>query len=318
MLIPKRFEEAKEVLLTCIRDIKYGLVPNGYSGYDNRPLYNSADSSLLLFQAIQKYLEYTSDFNFIKNEIYPKLKNIIKAYQGKIDIDNNNIYLDTDYLLSSGTEKTQNTWMDAKCGDIVATPRNGKTVELNSLWYNALKIMEELSMLFETNDISKEYKKLADKCKKSFREKFYNSNKKCLYDVLGDSKIRPNQLFALSLKFPIIDPASQIGKQILCTVDKKLRTPYGLKSLAKGEENYVEVYEGNNFKRDMSYHQGITWPWLLGLYFDSLNNAIKSAKNKAERQEFEICKAKLVQEVGEVFGRAIYEDTAIRLYIRIV
>ena len=113
-----------------VRDIKYGLVPNGYSGFDNRPLYNSVDASLLLFEQVQKYINYTGDYEFIKENIYEKLEKIIGNYVKGIDIDNNNIYLDTDYLISSGTENTQNTWMDAKVNGIAATPRNGKAVEI--------------------------------------------------------------------------------------------------------------------------------------------------------------------------------------------
>lgn len=122
---------AKEVLLTNIRDIKYGLVPNGYSGYDNRPLYNSADSSLLLVEQVYKYLKYTNDNEFIKDEIYPSLVKIMDAYSDRIDVDGDNIYLDKeDNLLSAGTENTQITWMDVKIDNHAITPRNGKTVEL--------------------------------------------------------------------------------------------------------------------------------------------------------------------------------------------
>lgn len=114
LLIPKRFEIAKEVLLTMVRDIKFGLVPNGYSGYDNRPLYNSVDSSLLLFEQIKKYIDYTGDLQFVKDKLYDILVKIIYSYTQGINVDNNNIYLDDDYLIVSGTEETQNTWMDAK------------------------------------------------------------------------------------------------------------------------------------------------------------------------------------------------------------
>ena len=114
LLVTKRFKIAKEVLKTMIRDIKFGLVPNGYSGYDNRPLYNSVDASLLLFEAVQKYINYTGDYQFIKEEIYKKLEDIIESYIKGIDVDNNNIYLDDDDLIVSGTQDTQNTWMDAK------------------------------------------------------------------------------------------------------------------------------------------------------------------------------------------------------------
>ncbi len=303
LLKTKRYEIAREVLQTMIRDIKYGLVPNGYSGYDNRPLYNSADSSLLLFEQIQKYINYTKDYEFIKKEIYPVLGKIIEAYCTKIDIDDNNIYLDEDGLISSGTETTQNTWMDAKIGNYVVTPRNGKAVEINSMWYNSLKIMENLCKEFESEEKSKKYKKLAEKCKKSFNEKFYNKRRKCLYDVLGDSKIRPNQLFAISLTYPVIEPSSEIAKEMFETVTKKLLNNYGLKTLAKGEENYIEKYEGDSFKRDMSYHQGITWPWLLGIYYDSFKKIVKAEKNKTKKKELEERLAKFVQNVEKTFTK---------------
>lgn len=303
LLKTKRYEIAKEVLLTMIRDIKYGLVPNGYSGYDNRPLYNSADSSLLLFEQIQKYINYTGDYNFIKEKIYPVLGQIIDAYCGKIDIDGNNIYLDEDGLISSGTETTQNTWMDAKIGNYVVTPRNGKAVEINAMWYNSLKIMENLSSKFETKQNSTKYKKLAEKCKKSFEEKFYNKRRKCLYDVLKDNKIRPNQLFATALTYPVIEPSSEIAKEMFETVTKKLLNNYGLKTLAKGEENYIEKYEGDSFKRDMSYHQGITWPWLLGIYYDSFKKIVKAEKNKTNKKELEDRLTKFVQNVEKTFTK---------------
>lgn len=287
LLKTRRFNEAKEVLLTCIRDMKYGLVPNGYSGYDSRPLYNSVDASLLLFEQVKKFLKYTNEYDWVKEYIYPSLIKIIDAYKTRIDIDGNNIFMDKDFLISSGTENIQNTWMDAKIGDFVVTPRNGKAVEVNSLWYNALKIMEELTTLVSGKEEAKQYGDLAKKCKKSFNEKFYNKKRKCLYDVLGDSKIRPNQLFALSLSYQVIDANSSIAKEIVETVEKKLLTPYGLRTLAKGEPEYREKYEGDMIKRDMSYHQGVIWTWLLGLYYDSLRNMYKTEKNKQQKKELE-------------------------------
>lgn len=311
LLITKRYEIAKEVLLTMVRDIKFGLVPNGYSGYDNRPLYNSADASLLLFEQVQKYLNYTGDLNFIKDNIYDKLKDIIEHYTKGIDVDDNNIYLDEDGLIASGTELTQNTWMDAKFDNIAVTPRNGKTVELNALWYNANKIMEDLSIKIENKTKSKKYADLAKKCKKSFNEKFYNKKRKCLYDVLGDSKIRPNQLFSMSLTYPVIDVLSDEAKNIINVVEKKLLNNYGLKTLAKGEENYVEVYEGSPEKRDKSYHQGITWPWLLGLYYNSLKNMLVAAKNKKDKQVIEEKIEKFREKVKKTFKKEIYEEGCI-------
>ena len=306
-LIPKRYEVAKEVLLTMIRDIKFGLVPNGYSGFDNRPLYNSVDASLLLFEQVKKYLEYTNDYDFIKNNIYEKLKIIIKNYIEGIDVDNNNIYLDKDYLISSGTPTTQNTWMDAKYGDYAATPRNGKAVEINSLWFNSLNIMAELTQKFGEEEETKKYNILAKKCKKSFQEKFYNPKRKCLFDVLGDKKIRPNQLFSLSLTYPIIELNSEIAYNIIETIEKKLLNPYGLKTLAKGEPNYIEVYEGDGFKRDMSYHQGITWTWLLGLYYNSLKNMIISEKRKTYKIDLENKLNKFREDTKKTFTKEINE-----------
>ena len=301
LLIPKRFKIAKEVLLTMIRDVKFGLVPNGYSGFDNRPLYNSADSSLLLFEQVKKYLNYTSDEKFVKDKLYDVLFKIIYAYSNGINVDNNNIYMDEDFLISSGTPKTQNTWMDAKINDFVVTPRNGKAVEINALWYNALKIMEEITIKLFGESFAKQYGEMAKKCKKSFATKFYNKRRKCLYDVLGDSKIRPNQLFALALSYPVLDCESVEAINTFETVTKKLLNSYGLKTLAKGEDGYVEVYEGDSFKRDSSYHQGITWPWLLGIYNDAFKNIIKAEKSKAKKKALYEKYAKFVNNVKETF-----------------
>ena len=310
LLKTRRFDIAKEVLLTMIRDVKFGLVPNGYSGYDNRPLYNSADSSLLLFEQVEKYLNYTNDETFVKEKMYPVLEKIIESYAEGIDVDENDIYLDEDGLISSGSPNIQNTWMDAKIGSYVVTPRNGKAVEINSMWYNALKIMEELTLKFETKQKANKYKKMSDLCKKSFIEKFYNKKRKCLYDVLGDSKIRPNQLFALSLTYPVLDPKSEIAKEMFNTTTKKLLNNYGLKTLAKGEENYVEVYEGDSFRRDMSYHQGITWPWLLGIYYNSFKKILE-ASNKTEKKELQEKYNKFVQNVKNTFIKEFNEGKTI-------
>lgn len=311
LLIPKRYEIAKEVLLTYIRDIKYGLVPNGYSGYDNRPLYNSVDASLLLFEQVKKFLKYTGDYKFIKENIYKSLIKVIDSYIAGIDYDNNNIYVDEDGLLNSGTYNTQNTWMDAKIGNYCVTPRNGKAVEINAMWYNALKITEELSKLYGDEDQTKLYGKLARKCKKSFEEKFYNPKKKCLFDVIGDSKIRPNQLFAIALSYQVISPGSEIAKEMFETVSKKLFTPYGLKTLAKGEEGYRDKYEGDVLDRDLSYHQGITWPWLLGIYADGFRNIIKAEKTKVAKNEMQKKYNEFVKKIEDTFKKEMYKNATV-------
>ena len=305
LLITKRFDLAKEILLTFTRDIKYGLVPNGYSGFDNRPLYNSADASLLLFEQVNKYLQYTKDYDFIKENIYEKLKDIIENYTNGIDLDNNNIYVDSDSLLCSGTDETPKTWMHAKIGDYVVTPRNGKVVEINALWYNALKTVENLANKFDEKDVADNYRKIANKHKKEFEKQFYNKKRKSLYDVLGDSKIRPNQLFSISTTYPVIKPSSEIGKSIFKTVTSKLLTKYGLRTLAKGEDGYVSHYEGDPYKRDMSYHQGTVWVWLLGLYADSFKNIIDDEKDRLEKEKLVIEYEKFIKNVYTTFKSEI-------------
>lgn len=305
LLLTKRFDLAKEILLTFTRDIKYGLVPNGYSGFDNRPLYNSADASLLLFEQVNKYLQYTKDFDFIKENVYEKLKDIVQNYSAGIDLDNNNIYIAEDGLLSSGTETTQNTWMDAKIGNFAVTPRNGKVVELNALWYNALRTLENLANRFDEKDVADRCRKVANKHQKVFEEKFYNKKKKSLYDVLGDAKVRPNQLFAISTTYPVIKPSSEIGKAIFKTVTSKLLTKYGLRTLAKGEEGYIAYYEGDPVKRDMSYHQGVVWVWPIGLYHDALKNIIDDEKDRLEKEKLLIEYEKFVKNVFTTFKSEI-------------
>ncbi len=318
LLITKRYDLAREILLTLTRDIQCGLVPNGYSETDGKPLYNSADSSLLLIEQINKFVKYTKDYEFIKENMYDKLKNIVENYQNGIELDDNNIYIDTDGLLVSGTPQTQNTWMDAKIGDYVVTPRNGKVVELNSLWYNALKTMEHLAKKFGEKELADFYKKMAKKHQKTFEEKFYNPAKKSLYDVLGDDKIRPNQLFSIATTYPIINPASDMGKKIFETAKKKLVTKCGLRTLAKKEEGYIAQYFGDSLKRDKSYHQGISWVWLLGLYADSLENIIDSEKDRIEKEKYIIEKEKLVENVYQTFKKEFYDKECIRKYIGIV
>ena len=265
------------------------------------------EERLLLFEQVKKYLEYTSDYDFIMKEVYPKLEEIVENYVNGIDLDDNNIYMDTDGLIVSGTEYTQNTWMDAKYAGIAVTPRNGKAVEINAMWYNALKIMQELATKNGEKDKVKKYQKMATKCKSTFESEFYNKKRKCLYDVLGDGKIRPNQLFALSLTYPVLDATSAEAKEMFETVTKKLLNNFGLKTLAKGEENYVEVYEGDGARRDFSYHQGITWTWILGIYYNALKKLAASAKTKTEKAKYSTQLNDFVENITKTFSKEINE-----------
>ncbi len=288
LLMSNKIKIAEEVLLTYANKIKKGIVPNGFSEYDGKPLYNSVDASLLLFEAVNKYLEYTKNYDFVRDNLYEKLKNIIDSYIDGTNLDGNNIYLDEkDFLLSSGTEKTQNTWMDAKVNNIAITPRNGKAVEINAMWYNSLRIMQSICQNLGKFISKFEYAYLAQKCQKSFKEKFYNPNKQCLYDVIGDDKIRPNQIFALGLSYTVLDCKGEIARQTFLTVTHKLLNKYGLQTLAADEPGFVPVYEGGPAQRDASYHQGPTWPWLLGPYYTAINNLINAEDNENFRMTLE-------------------------------
>ena len=292
LLITKKFDIAKQVLQTCVRDMKFGLIPNAYSEQDSTPLYNSVDASLLLFEQVKKYLQYTNDFKFIQSEMYGKLEEIIANYEKGIDLDENNVYLDSDGLIVSGTEYTQNTWMDAKYAGIPVTPRNGKAVEVNALWYNALKIMEELAIKNKEKTKAKKYEKMAIKCKSSFER---------------DGRIRPNQLFAISLTYPVLDVNSIEAREMFDTVSKKLLTDYGLKTLAKGEKDYVEIYEGDEARRDFSYHQGITWTWLLGLYYNALKRLASDSSTKKNKEKYETQLKEFTQKITDTFTKEIDE-----------
>lgn len=307
LLKTKRFDIAKEVLLMMTKDIKYGLVPNGYSGYDSRPLYNSVDSSLLLIEAVSKYLDYTDDYDFVKSNLYTILKNIIESFQKGINVDDSNIFMDKDGLVSAGTPETQLTWMDAKIGDFAVTPRNGKAVELNSLWYNALKVVANLAEKYNDKKVQDEYEKLAKKVRINFNKKFYNEKNKCLDDVIGSEEIRPNQLFALSTTYPVMILSNEKAKEMLKTVSKELYTKYGLATLSKKDPKYIAVYEGDGFKRDTSYHQGITWPWLAGLYVESYKTIIKNEKNKIEKKKLEEEYEKIISNYKKAFAQAMKE-----------
>ncbi len=301
LLIPRRFELAKEVLLTFALKEKEGLLPNGFSEYDGKPLYNSVDASLLFIDAVQKYLNYTNDYEFVKDKLYNTMKKIINKYIDGISLDNNNIYLDDkDYLLICGSDNTQNTWMDAKVNGKAVTPRNGKAVEINAMWYNALKIMQDISSKLKKHLHNIEYSYIAKKCKSSFEEKFYNKDKKCLYDVIKieqkqfsvnetakDDRVRPNQIFALSMEYPIIDCDSEIAKNIFITVSQKLYNKFGLRTLAPDEKEYAGIYAGNPQERDSIYHQGTSWPWLLGQYYNAMKNILNAEQNQEEKENLE-------------------------------
>lgn len=262
VLCTKRFDEAKEILESFSKYVKDGLIPNLFPDSNTEPLYNTVDASLWYFQAVYKYLKYTDkeeNYNFVENKIYDKLVEIFKAYSTSTLFS---IGMDTDGLIYAGSGLDQVTWMDVRVGDIVVTPRHGKPVEINALWYNALCIMEELRVRFNKEDLG--YKELSEKVKISFNEKFWNEKNKCLYDVVdeNDDKIRPNQIWAVSLPFSVLSKEKE--KMIVSTVYKHLYSTYGLRSLSFMDKNYKGKYIGKLMDRDLAYHMGTTWSFLIG------------------------------------------------------
>ena len=310
-LVQNRFDDAKKILLNWVNTINSGLVANAYDDLNGKLHYNSVDASLLLFEATNRYLKYTQDYDFVKKEIYPKLIEIYNAYKAGISLERNNIFVDKDGLLFSGTSETQNTWMDAKINDYVVTPRNGKAVEINALWYNAIKTILELAKVYKDQKIISKLKLVPSRIKKQFIKSFYLPKEKYLYDVVGNNKLRPNQLFALSLTNPVIDPTSEICENIIDIVDKKLLLSHGLKTLARGDEDYIAEYEGGPLQRDMAYHQGPAWPWLLGLYFDALNNMIKIEKDKSKKKKLEDKRKRFIDDTYITYKKEIYNSEGV-------
>ena len=260
-LVTGRFEDAREILLTFKRYCKQGIIPNRFPDLvEDTPLYNTVDATLWYFNAVHQYLKYTNDFQFVKEELWTLLKAILQHHiQGTL----NEIHMDEDMLLAHGP---QLTWMDVKIGNKFITPRAGKAVEIQALWYNALKIAEFLGSTFDEKEVSEKYLTLAKIAKKSFLEQFWNHNKQYLFDVVGekqrDSSLRPNQIIAVMLDYTMLDQIKR--EKVVNTVWKHLWSLYGLKTLARDETSYVGEYQNDRSHRDYAYHNGTVWAWLLG------------------------------------------------------
>lgn len=301
----KRYDEAKKVLDVFSEKLTWGLIPNSFDEYTKKPLYNSADASLLYINALKTYLKYTNDEKYIKNNL-DKVREIVKLYEIGTNYDNNNIYEDKDGLIVSGTENTQNTWMDAKIGDIVVTPRNGKVVEINALWYNALMILSEFENKFGNKKRANELEEKARKTKKAFLKQF-KSKKKGLKDLVNSDIVRPNQLFTMWTNYEIIDPKSKIANEIIEVCDRRLRNRFGLKSLEKGHPFYIDEYSGNAFKRDMSYHQGISWVWLLELYYEAVRKRANLTKKQEDVKKYKEC----LEDTKKTYMKNLYQKPCV-------
>lgn len=285
-LCTKRFKEAEEILLTFARYIRHGIVPNMFPDDNMPPLYNTVDASLWYFYAVYQYLNYNPAAEaetFVKEQIFPHLKEIVSAYEKGTDFS---IYMEDDGLIHAGSGLDQITWMDVRVGDWVATPRHGKPVEINALWYNALRIMESLCEKFDED--ASAYRTRANQVKESFNAKFWDSSNQCLFDVVDgdepDDHIRPNQIYAVSLPFSLLPEEQE--KAVVALVEKELFVGCGLRSLAPDHPDYHGIYCGALAKRDAAYHQGTAWGFLLGGFFSAymkVNHHSSSAAENAIR-----------------------------------
>jgi len=262
-LTTNRPEIAKSILLEFSKHVSCGMLPNRFPDVGEEPEYNTVDATLWYFEAVRAYLGHTNDYDFVRENLFEILDDIIAWH---IRGTRYQIHVDEDGLLYAGEDGVQLTWMDAKIGDWVVTPRIGKPVEIQALWHNALCVMEELSEKFNDNGRQKEYAAMAKRAKASFNQEFWNEETNSLYDVIDgenkDAAIRPNQIFAVSLYHSMLTKAK--AKAVVDVVQRELLTPVGLRSLSPNDSNYRPVYKGSPLERDGSYHQGTAWGWLMG------------------------------------------------------
>lgn len=269
-LVTARFDDARQILYAFSRYIRHGLIPNMFPDAGQEPSYNSVDAALWYFEAVNAFIEYTGDYEFIKNNIYDSLKDILHSFMtGTIF----NIGMDADFLVYAGDRETQLTWMDAKIGSYAFTPRHGKAVEINALWYNALRVMEKLAGGYRED--SSFYTDIAAKIKESFCKCFWNEKDNCLFDVVcgdvRDDSIRPNQILAAGLSYPVLD--NDMARAVVEKVWKELYTSYGLRSLSQGSAYYRGTYHGDQYNRDSAYHQGTVWVWPMGQFITAFVRA---------------------------------------------
>jgi len=272
LLTTGRPEAAKAILMEFTRYVDGGMLPNRFPDHGQAPEYNTVDATLWFFDAIWQYLHYRPDaawmaeaFKLIEKEFYPALTSIIDFH---IAGTRYGIHADEDGFLWAGDDSTQLTWMDAKVGDTAFTPRSGRAVEIQALWYNALCIMEALGHKFGDEVGARRCSSLAAKLKANFERVFWNEQAGCLFDVVGetgDSAVRPNQAIAVSLEHCMLSKAR--AQSVVAVVERELLTPVGLRTLAPGDPKYRPVYAGDSWSRDSAYHQGTVWPWLAGPFF---------------------------------------------------
>ncbi|MFH1614019.1 MAG: amylo-alpha-1,6-glucosidase [Planctomycetota bacterium] len=286
LLVTQRFDEAKSVMTTFAQAIDEGMIPNRFDDYSNKAYYNSIDASLWFINSAFEYLYASGNENIFQTELLPVIREIVENYRKGTKF---NIHADSDGLITGGNAETQLTWMDAKHGETAFTPRYGKAVEVNALWFNALC---SLAAFYRQRkpELAEYYEALANQAAGSFVSLFWNDSADCLYDCIlpdgtADAGIRPNQIFAVSLPFSPLSPDKQ--KQVVEKVRQDLLTPYGLRSLAKSDKNYKGHYCGSVRDRDEAYHQGTVWAHLIGPFVEA-NLRINNFSKKNRKEGFRI------------------------------
>jgi predicted glycogen debranching enzyme len=267
-LVTRRFTEARTLLESFAADLWNGLMPSVFPEDAGAPRYEGADVSLWFVHAVQQFLKHTGEDPAAHGLLVETVAKIVEAYQHGTTLG---IGTDPDGLLFSHAAAQPTTWMDAKVGDWIITPRQGRAVEINALWYNALCVGSELMRAMGNLSRSEDLAMLAASVRHAFNRRFWNERAGCCYDVVHDygvdAAIRPNQLLAVSLPHPVLD--GERHASVLNVVRDQLLTPFGLRTLAPAEPGYAGRYEGDPVSRDRAYHQGSVYPWLLGAFADA-------------------------------------------------
>lgn len=277
-----RPEIARDILLEFSRHFSDGMLPNRFPDAGDEAEYNTVDATLWYFEAVRAYLAATDDEDFVRINLYEKLAESVAWHVRGTRF---HIRLDDDGLLAAGTAGVQLTWMDAKIGDWVVTPRLGKPVEIQALWYNALRTMSGLARSFGDLKDRIRYDELAAATRRSFDGKFWNDEEQCLFDVVADdgpdASVRPNQIFAVSLFHPVL--VGERAAKVVRKVESELLTPVGLRSLSPRDPGYRPVYRGSPFERDSAYHQGTVWAWPIGAFIDAFRRVSRPGAETERR-----------------------------------
>ena len=279
-LATKRFEDAQLILHAYAESVSEGMLPNRFPDHGEPPEYNTVDATLWFFVAAQKYWDQTADVTFLRETLLPVLRDIVAWHDRGT---RHGIRVDADGLLTAGRPGDQLTWMDAKVGGEPVTSRYGKPVEVNALWYNALRILSGFERRSGSPDSARDLAARADAVAEQFRRVFWNEDAGCLYDVIRpegpDASIRPNQIFALTLPFPLLEEPQ--ASSVLKVVEERLLTPRGLRTLAPDDPKFIGRFGGPQSERDGAYHQGMVWPFLLGPFISALVR-LRGERGRAE------------------------------------